>query len=485
MRQDVPSEEARRQRPETVFRYTFEHFARFGVPLPQKDRLPDARERCVVPLEAVAAGDVQVLAPRVPGNDKYVADLDPLADFPSVESVIASSHVRASRPLPSIREYLVGSFAEFPSAATLRLLPGLQSLFANHLGYAGMLDLDALPAAQMRELAVNRWKTVHLSRLQDMTGLVWLSIKLFREPLDPIAGMSGLRFLVVGGPARGWAQLRECTQLESAAFSEVQIANLKRWNTWTSLRELALNGRGLKSLAGIQSMERLEYLSLCNLRMADLAPLAELRALSSLVLRMPGGPIDLDSIVRMPSLKTFVIDESVVTDRDVVKLPSLRPLAAAQTLEELTLLGVHVEDGDLSTLAELPHLRRVRLGQDIGADVEKLRAARPELEIHYTPPPARNKDLEEQVGSVTIHRPGEGIEQWWIFDNLADVLKTSTNYAAEKRIRAAVKQQDRELAARLDWDTEAGAVGIYARDEADMRRVAAIINGLIASTSQT
>jgi hypothetical protein len=482
MRDDLPLGDERLKRPTSLFRYKFEHLARFGA-FPQRERLPGHRELCVVPIEAAAPGDVQVLAARPMADPvKLVIDLDPLAAVPSVESVVASTEVRASRDLPSVRELLVNLFAEIPEPATLRHLTGLQSLFTS-MGMLKRLDLESLPAGQMRELAFNRWKVVSLAPLDRMTGLVGLRAELYREPLDAIARMHQLRFLVIRGPARGWANLRECTHLESASFTDIQMANLKRWNTWKSLRELALTGRGLKSLAGLEANQQLESLTLCNVRTNDLAPLRDLPRLAALTLRMPANGVDLDSIARMPALTSLVIDETAMTDRDIVHLASLRPLTTARRLEELELTGVCIDDGDLLPLADLPALRKVRFGQEIAADVEALRTARPDLEIHYTPPPQRRTDLEVRVGNVTINRPGDGIDQWWIFDSLADVLRTATNYAAEKKIRSAVKRQDRALAARLEWDTEAGAVGIYAAGEADIRGVAEIINALMADAA--
>jgi hypothetical protein len=196
---------------------------------------------------------------------------------------------------------------------------------------------------------------------------VSLRAELFREPLDAIARMSQLRLLIIRGPARGWAKLRACTQLESASFAEVDMANLKRWNTWKSLRELALTGRRLRSLVGLEASERLERLALVNLRMDDLAPLRDLPRLRSLTIRMPAGRIDLESIGRVSTLRSLVIEESVMNDRDIVPLPSLRPLSSDRALEELVLLGVRLEDRDLLSLAQLPQLRKVRLGQEIGA----------------------------------------------------------------------------------------------------------------------
>jgi hypothetical protein len=127
----------------------------------------------------------------------------------------------------------------------------------------------------------------------------------------------------------------------------------------------------------------------------------------------------------------------------------------------------------------LPKLRHIRLGQDIGIDVSALRAARPECAIDFTPPSSRRTDLEERVGNVTIHRPGDGVDEWWIFDSLADALGSPTNYDAEKKIRSAVKRDNRALASRIEWDAEAGAVGIFAAEEADIRRVAEIVNELL------
>ncbi len=114
----------------------------------------------------------------------------------------------------------------------------------------------------------------------------------------------------------------------------------------------------------------------------------------------------------------------------------------------------------------------------IAADVEKLRAARPDLQIDYMPPDTRFDGLREKAGHVTIQKPGAGLEQWSIFEDLASLLGVSTNYAAESRLRREIRKKDPELARRLEWDTEAGAVGCYGANEADIRSVADIVNQL-------
>jgi hypothetical protein len=267
--------------------------------------------------------------------------------------------------------------------------------------------------------------------------------------------------------------------LEEAHFIDVQIANLRRWNTWKRLRRFTLSGRGVKSLAGLEQLEQLDQLTLLNIGAQDLSPLRELSALTGLTLRMPAGGMDLPPVAVLPRLRSLVIDDAAITDGEVLRIPTLKPLAHASALEHITLFAA-VDDGDLSPLAGLPNLRKLQLGRWIGADVDALRAARPDILIDYTPPDPRWEKLKERVGAVTIRKPGAGLEKWSIFESIAPALKLATNYDAEARLKRELKKRDPELAKRLDWDTEAGAVAIYADRDADIRAVAKVINELVA-----
>src|SRR5271165_6163967 len=113
----LPLGPARLERPESVFRYTFEHFVHGHRR--QEDGLPGSNQLAVVQIEAVADGDVQVLAASEQGQaGTLVVDLGVLADYPGVESVLASTRVHAGRPLPNIRELLFYPGTSFPEAAT-------------------------------------------------------------------------------------------------------------------------------------------------------------------------------------------------------------------------------------------------------------------------------------------------------------------------------------------------------------------------------
>src|ERR1051326_552776 len=420
-RDALPLGAARLVRPPAIRRYRFDNLLQrpFATPLFRSE----AREHSqagqplpVVPIEAVAPGDTQVWAAREPTRvDSPVIALDALADFPSVESVLASTPVRVGRSLPGVRELLVIGHDMAPEPATLKNLPALESLYFPRRLSAARVDLEHLPAQSMRHLAVSHWIARSLEPLARMPGLRQLEVQFFRESLEPVAGMTGLTFLNILGPAKAWAALRDCTQLEEASFIEVQLANMKRWNTWTRLRSLCLGGRGLQSLVGIEACVALESLLLINFRTADLSPLRELPRLAELGFRMPGRSLDLASVAAVPALRRLEIEDSAVTERDVARLPTLAPLSGASHLEEVVLLGTRIEDGDLMPLAGLERLRNVRLGSDIGCDVEKLRAARPDLTIHYTPPEP-SAPPGERVGQVSVHPPVKGVPQWWAFD---------------------------------------------------------------------
>jgi len=477
MLDSLPLGAARRQRPATVIRYTFEDFE--AASRGHVRRLMQTAPIPIVPIEAVAAGDVQVIAARDPAKfGEPVMDAGVLADFPSVESVVASTRLVSTRDLPNVRELLFTFGTPAPDAASLRRFPALSALHLRWGAAGHRLDLEGLAAGQMLKIALNRWFVKDLAPLNRMTKLRQLHLELFRESLEPVAGMLELEYLHVRGPAKGWAELRRCTMLEEAHLIDVQIANLRRWNTWSRLRNLTLSGRGVKSLAGLEASQNLEELTLLNLDMSDLSSLREMLRLKSLELRMADS-VDLDSVASIPGLRSFVIDSSR-RDGAFVRLDSLRPLRRASALEEIVLRETVIGDGDLLPLADLANLKKVRLGSMIAADVEKLRAARPDLQIDHKPPDTRFHALREKVGRVTIQKPGHGLEQWSIFEDLASLLGTSTNYAAESLLKREVRKRNPELARRLEWDTEAGAVGCYGSNEADIRSVAEIVNQLAA-----
>ena len=113
--------------------------------------------------------------------------------------------------------------------------------------------------------------------------------------------------------------------------------------------------------------------------------------------------------------------------------------------------------------------------------MDELRRRRPEIEVKTNllgEPPGR-----VYVGPIHYDPPGQGIERWSIFQSLADLLGAPTNHAAESRIRAELRRSEPELLRRVEFDSEAGAVGIYAQDEADIRQLAEVVARLALGAS--
>lgn len=254
------------------------------------------------------------------------------------------------------------------------------------------------------------------------------------------------------------------------------VPNLRQFRGWQRLRDLNVS-KGPKSLDGIEAFQELQRINMIMGPVSDLSPLAHLPKLAEVKMVFMKRCSDIAPLGRLPALRRLEIAQPIISSRDIVHVRSLKPLAGASRLEELVLLGTAVDDGDLMPLAEIPTLRRVQLGQDVGAELDTLRRARPDIEMQVMPQHTRASE-GEVAGAVTVHRPSPGVRQWSIFEDLTEVVGGSTNYAAEARVRSAVKSSNAQLMSRLSFDTEAGAVGIYADSEADIRAVADIITVL-------
>jgi len=472
---DAIDDADRLRRPAVVQRLTFDELALPG---------PAFRDtRHLVPIESVRAGDEQVFAARGQrGSGEPVIDLDPLADHPSVRSVVASTTVRARRPLPQVDELLLFGQTVVPDSETLRNLPGLEQLWA---GWApgGPFDVAALPDG-LRALGVCRHNlpagseaAPRFAELTRFAGLRHLALN-HCWPGDSVAPLAGLPALVrfrADAPS-GWSALRACPALEDVSAIGPRMANLRALRTWTRLRTLTLTGASVRALAGMEAFAALERLRLVMLTVTDLAPLTGLPRLADVELvglqRVP----DLAPLGTLPSLRRLVVARAGGEYRDIVHVDSLRPLAAAQALEEVVLTGTVVDDGDLAPLAELPALRRVVAFGEVSDAVAALRRARPDIDVTWHgagAPPG------ERVGAVLLRPPLDGMPRWWIREDLTALFGVSTNAAAEARLRAALASEDRALLARLSFDTEADAVHVDGEREDDLRAVARAIGRLV------
>lgn len=429
----------------------------------------------MVPVEAARTGDTQVLAARYPGRiADPVVDLDRLAELPSVDSLIASTDVRAGRPLPYLRELLLTEGAPVPPAPTLGHLVHLERLYAPLAPANRKLAIEALPAASLVELTAHRACLRDLDAIAALTGLRALEVRDLL-PGDSVAAVGHLTELVelrIGGPrVKGWRSLARCHHLEQARLNGLTAPDLRAFASWTALRSLTVTRKGLRSLDGIDALRSLTALELLVSSITDLSPLAGAPNLRSLRLVGMSDLHDIGPLAALPHLRTLEISRAGVEDSDIIRLDSLRPLAGLTELSEIRLDGTVVADGDLSPLTSLAELRRLHLFAVSGPVVDEL-GRQPHLDLTISPGPQARPDVSH--GIAIRPAPGEG-DQWLLREDLASRFGLDTNFDAEEAVLDAIRAEEPDLVPRLHTDTESAAVEISAADPADLRAVAAII----------
>jgi hypothetical protein len=350
-------------------------------------RAPDLRS--IVPVEAAQPGDEQVFAARLPGaQSKPVVDLDHLAALSSVQSVVASTEVRARVPLPQIRELLlVGMLPpRLPDPETLANLTGLEVLWATRAQGGPGLAPSRLPAA-MKSIGVARHVLIGhaerdpASRLAPLSELQEVVLRDCHpnDSVAPLASLTKLRLLRTDAPG-GWTKLAHQQLLENVAAEGPRLTDLGAMSGWRRLSRLWLSGGPLKTLVGLDGLPRLEWLSLGFLELQDLGPLAGLPSLAVLHLRSLTQIRSLDAAASLPALRELRI-EGAYEPRYRMRIASLTPLRRANSLERLAMTYTSLEDGDLSPLADIAGLNHVEIPTELAEQAARLRGLRPDLDV--------------------------------------------------------------------------------------------------------
>ena len=163
-------------------------------------------------------------------------------------------------------------------------------------------------------------------------------------------------------------RLRTCALADAGSAGNVGAS--------PSLRELALDGMGIRDLAALAPLGTLRALSLRSLgalatldglealpleeleshrlsAVCSIAPVTALRTLRKLSLSEASRLADVERIGEVTSLETLYIDR-------VPELASLAFLRGLETLRDVGVWRTRIRDGDFGVLLELPRLERVR-----------------------------------------------------------------------------------------------------------------------------
>jgi len=223
---DRLSDLERRERPRDVRALTFDDLARPGPTFRDTSHL--------VPIESVQTGDRQVFAARSDRLGMPLIDLDGLASYPTVESIVASTEVRARTPLPHIRELLLIGMTVVPDADTLANLPGLERLWVAWVPRDRELSVSSIPFGWQRlgvcrhVLADRDATRPRFSELTRFSTLKHLTLKHCwpNDSIAPVAALHELTELWADAPL-GWAALRSCTALERVSAIRPRVTNLR------------------------------------------------------------------------------------------------------------------------------------------------------------------------------------------------------------------------------------------------------------------
>jgi len=252
-----------------------------------------------------------------------------------------------------------------------------------------------------------------LEHLREMTQLEILDISnthITGRGLGHLKGMTKLATLDVSDTQimdEGIEHLGGITQLETLDLSNTQITDegLEHLGRMAKLESLDLSNtqitdRGLQHLRGLMTLRSLA-LSNTQIANAGLTDLQELRTLRYLELsgtQVTGDRISLfERSMRHCRVSYMEVEPPWLTTLgDCVS--SYGPFSMEPSgLKSLTLRGPNVTDDTLKYLHQMTRLEYLDLlGTQVTAQgIKELQEALPECEIHWTPPPTPNPNLDQ------------------------------------------------------------------------------------------
>jgi internalin A len=212
---------------------------------------------------------------------------------------------------------------------------------------------DLTPLAELTRLRSLELQTTNteLAGLDQLSSLRTLRLRhLPVSDVTPVAQLRGLQELELEHlPVSSLDPLAQLTNLERLKLTDLPITDMQGLAKLTNLKELSLSVPTLPHFA-LATLSRSANTTLPAKVAADVAPLAELSALTALAIDVPMLR-DLSPLARLTGLKRLQIVSQRATD--------LRPLAKLVGLESL---GVYLPVSDLRPLSELKNLQALWLG---------------------------------------------------------------------------------------------------------------------------
>jgi len=278
----------------------------------------------------------------------------------------------------------------------------------------------------------------------------------------PRLGELNLRTLVVRGRKRP-KKMKEIWSLQSLTRLQllgVPLADLRAVHTLVSLSELQLVTP--TSFSGVSDLKALRSLLVYGRTCPPVEELARVPALRELELRVEALPADVMALGDCETLECLRLELGNITQTVLMSLGFLKRL---KRLKRLALCGVRLDRKALLDLKELKGLEELVLSGDLGGLTE--------AEIAQHLPTARITVTEISGGAeLAPRRIGD---DWTLFRDLASVLGVRDNYEAEVVIRRELNRSAQGVVAKLEFDSESGAVSVISRDRDAIEAVVKVV----------
>lgn len=272
--------------------------------------------------------------------------------------------------------------------------------------------LSALDAKVVSGLSLGHGYTIKQSGTEAIDEA---SKNYAQHRLDGIEKFRHLRHLVVlSVPVSedAVAKIATLSDLATLTFGDTHVPKktISLLSALTKLRSLEVEGASLTPLPldGISNLRNLTWLSFDDTAIGDAVEMTALEKLDTLsLIRSQITDKGLSRISRIPNLHTLIVHEnksiSINGCRSIIQSPSItslivgyshfgddgvKVLSQSQTISALDLTrGLGITDKSVPFLIGMKELHKVDLtGTDISeASIEKLRAAKENLEVKYTP----------------------------------------------------------------------------------------------------
>ncbi|MCR5813686.1 MAG: hypothetical protein K6G15_04255 [Desulfovibrio sp.] len=206
-----------------------------------------------------------------------------------------------------------------------------------------------------------------------LPGLTSLSLRDMKLPdLTPLTKLSALERLdLYGSKVQDFSPLAACQKLVQVNYYGTENADYAALGKLTQLRELEGGMSKLTDIAWIANLPNLKSFVLFDEVVPNLAPLGKTHLESLKLCQMSkDGPVDLNHVAKIASLKELEIDDMEVTHFEA--------LSACTSLQKITITDVKGVD-DLAAIKKLPNLKKVIVDEEFPE--AKLKDFAPGVEI--------------------------------------------------------------------------------------------------------